>query len=156
MSKEKKLRITEIRNRKAGHEFFLEQKFTAGVVLTGPEVKSVRLGNANMSEAFCLLENNILIIRNLHISGFQNAGYMPQDPLRDRLLLLNKKELKKIGHKMKEKGYALIPVRLFFSESGYAKIEIALAKGKKLYDKRHDLKQKDLKREMEAVKMVKL
>lgn len=145
----KKTAPIEIKNKKAEFEYFIETRFTAGMVLTGAEIKSVRNGNVNINDAFCILIDSSVFIRNMHISEFKNAGYMAQDPLRDKTLLLSKKEISKIKIKMKEKGYALIPTRLFFSENGFAKLEIALAKGKKLYDKRDDLKEKDMKREME-------
>jgi SsrA-binding protein len=148
MNKKKNTPV-EIKNKKAEFEYFLESRFTAGIVLTGAEVKSIRSGHVNLNDAFCLLIDTSILIRNLHISEFKNAGYVAQDPMRDKVLLLSKKEIAKIKVKMKEKGYALIPVRLFFSENGFVKIEIALGKGKKLYDKRDDLKEKDIKREME-------
>lgn len=141
----------EIKNKRAEFEYHLDIKFQAGIVLTGPEIKSIRLGHANISDAYALINENRIVIRNMHISPFKNAGYISQEPLRDRFLLLNKSEIKKIENKLKDKGYTLIPVRLYFSESGYAKIEIALARGKKLYDKREDLRTKDLKREMDRL-----
>lgn len=148
MNKKKNTPV-EIKNKKAEFEYFLESRFTAGIVLTGAEIKSIRSGHVNLNDAFCFLIDKTVMIRNMHIAEFKNAGYMAQEPMRDKVLLLNQKEIAKIKVKMKEKGYALIPVRLFFSENGFAKIEIALGKGKKLYDKRDDLKEKDLKREME-------
>ncbi len=144
-----KPRIVEIKNKKAEFENFLENRYTAGLVLTGPEVKSIRVGNASISEAFCLIDGKFVIIRGMYIAEFKNAGYTLQQPLRDKKLLLNKLERKKIEQKMKEKGYTLIPVKLFFAENGIAKIEIALAKGKKNYDKREDIKEKDIKRDIE-------
>lgn len=148
MAKEKP-RFTEIKNKKAEFEFFLEARFTAGLVLTGPEVKSVKAGNATISEAYCVVDGKFLKIKGMYIAEFKNAGYTEQFPHRDRLLLLNNSELKKITQKLKDKGCTLIPVRLFLNENGLIKLEIALARGKKLYDKREDLKQKDQKREIE-------
>lgn len=141
----------EIKNKRAEFEYHLEIKFQAGIVLTGPEIKSIRQGLANISDAYALLQDQRLVIRNMHVSPFKNASYTLQEPLRDRYLLLNKSELRKIENKLKDKGYTLIPVRLYFSESGYAKLEIALARGKKLYDKREDLRNKDLKRELDRL-----
>jgi len=147
--KKKELRNQSIKNRKAGHEYTLSQEFVAGMALTGPEVKSLRAGKATFSDAHCFFENGSLFIKNLHIAEFQNAGYVEQEPKRTRRLLLNKTELKKMHSKVREKGFTIVPLEIFFSDTGFAKIRIALAKGKKHYDKREDLKQKDLKREMD-------
>lgn len=139
----------EINNRKASFEYHLEQRFSAGIVLTGAEIKSVRAGKVNISDAYCLFTEHGLVVRNMHISAYESAGYAAQNPLRDRLLLLQKTELKKLQHRVKEKGFSVIPVRLFFSETGYAKLEIALARGKKTFDKRDDIKQKDIERDLQ-------
>ncbi|MCB9246268.1 MAG: SsrA-binding protein SmpB [Flavobacteriales bacterium] len=147
MAKEKHKDI-RIKNRKASFEYFLETRFTAGIVLTGAEVKSVREGKASISEAYCLFDGGKLIIRGMHIAEFRNAGYAVQQPLRDRDLLLNRSELKKIRAKLKDTGYTIVPVELFLSETGYVKIEIALARGKKLYDKRDDIKKRDQERDL--------
>lgn len=141
-------RNPRIKNRKARYDYILEQEFIAGIILTGAEVKSIRDGKATISEAYCFLENNELFIKGMHVSEFKNAGYVPQDPGRVRKLLLNKQEIKKIHQKVKEKGYTIVPVELFFSDSGYAKLKISLGKGKKTYDKREDIKKKDLDREI--------
>ncbi|MFT4523766.1 MAG: SsrA-binding protein [Bacteroidia bacterium] len=138
-----------IKNRKASFEYFLEQMFDCGIVLTGPEVKSIRDGKASISEAYCFLTDDGLQIKGMHVAEFKNAGYKEQEPTRVRRLLLNAREIKKIRGKMKDRGYALIPVELFFSETGYAKIKIALGRGKKNFDKREDLKSKDVQREMD-------
>ena len=149
MAKESKLKSVSIKNKKAGFEYHLESKFTAGLILRGTEVKSIRLGHANISDAYCIVNDGSVVIKNMHISEFMNAGQAQHNPLNDRTLLLSKQEIKKITDKLKDKGYTLIPVELFFSESGFAKIQIALAKGKKSFDKREALKSKDIKREME-------
>ncbi len=149
MAKEIKPKTVCIRNKKAGFEYHLESKFIAGIILKGTEVKSIRLGHANISDAYCIVDEGRVIIKNMHISEFLNAGHFQHNPLNDRTLLLSKQEIKKITDKLKDKGYTLIPVELFFSESGFAKIQIALAKGKKSFDKREALKSKDIKREME-------
>mgnify|MGYP001596076586 CR=1 FL=1 len=138
-----------IKNRKASYEYFLDQSFSAGIILTGAEVKSVREGKASISEAYCFVDGNKLIIKGMHIAEFKNAGYVEQEPLRDRVLLLNKQEVKKIKAKTRDVGYTIIPTELFVSETGYIKIEIALARGKKHYDKREDLKKKDSQRDIE-------
>lgn len=149
VAKPNKIKPINIQNKKASFEYHLETRFVAGIALTGSEVKSVREGHASISEAYCLLEGNKIMVRNMHISEFRNAGYQQHKPVHDRMLLLHKHEIRKIQEKLKDVGYTLIPVALFFSETGYAKLEIALAKGKKVYDKREDLKTRDLKREME-------
>lgn len=147
--KKKKDRSPRIRNRRASYDYALEQDFVAGIMLTGAEVKSVRDGRASISEGYCYFEGDELFIKGMHIAEFKNAGYVEQNPDRNRKLLLNRQELKKIHQKVREKGYTIVPVELFFSETGYAKLKIALGKGKKTYDKRDDIKQKDIKREMD-------
>jgi SsrA-binding protein len=149
MAKKDKHKEIHIKNRKATHEYTISQEWTAGIELTGAEVKSLRDGKANFSDAHCIFEKGSLFIKNLHIAEFKNAGYVEQQPKRLRRLLLNKSELRKIESKVKEKGFTIIPLAIFFSDTGFAKIKIALAKGKKFFDKREDLKQKDLKRDME-------
>ncbi len=149
MAKENKHKAISIKSKKAAFEYHLEAKFIAGIILKGTEVKSLRDGHANIDDAYCIVDDNKVIIKNMHISEFRNAGYTQHIPLNDRILLLSKQEIKKITDKLKDKGYTLIPVELFFSETGFAKIQIALAKGKKSFDKREDLKSKDIKREME-------
>ncbi|MCB9262701.1 MAG: SsrA-binding protein SmpB [Flavobacteriales bacterium] len=138
-----------IKNRKAHFEYFVEQEFTAGIMLTGAEVKSVREGKASISEAYCYLSATGIMVKGMHIAEFKNAGYLAQEPHRERQLLLNKTELKKLNTKLKDQGYTIIPLELFFAESGYAKLLIGLCRGKKNFDKREDLKSKDLKRELE-------
>lgn len=149
MAKKEKLKPIVIKNRKATHEYSISGEWVAGIALTGPEVKSLRYGKATFSDAHCFFENGSLFIKNLHIAEFNNAGYVEQEPKRTRRLLLNKNELKKLEGKVKEKGFTIIPLEIFFSDTGFAKLKIALAKGKKFYDKREDLKQKDLKRDLE-------
>lgn len=139
----------EIKNRRASFEYAFLQKFEAGIVLTGSEVKSLRLGKANISDAYCFLQSDELFIKNMHISGYDQASHFDHDPLRLRKLLLNKKEISKLVDKIKDVGLTIIPIRLFFNDRGFAKIEIALAKGKKNYDKREDIKTREVKREMD-------
>jgi SsrA-binding protein len=136
-----------INNRKAGFEYELLQRFEAGMVLTGSEIKSIRQSKVNMGDAYCSFSGGKLILRNMHISAYKEASWLNHEPLRDRLLLLNKQELKKLEHRTKEKGLTIVPVKLYINERGYAKIEIALARGKKLHDKRESVKEKDLRRE---------
>lgn len=135
-------------NKQAYHEYFIEQSFTAGLVLTGTEVKSLRAGKASFNDAYCLFHKGELYIKSLHISEYKLGTIYNHLPTQERKLLLTKKELKKLEAKMKEKGYTIVPLKIFFAESGYAKIEIGLGKGKKLHDKRETLKQKDVDREI--------
>jgi SsrA-binding protein len=121
-----------IKNRKAFHEFEILESFTAGIQLTGTEIKSVRDGKVNMNDAYCYLQKGELWIKNMHISEYEKGTHYNHEPKRDRKLLLTKKELKKLDGKMKEKGFAVVPLKIFFSGTGYAKVEIALARGKKL------------------------
>jgi SsrA-binding protein len=138
----------EIRNKKAGFEFNFLQTYTAGIMLTGTEVKSIRSGKANFSDSYCVLMNGDLFLKNMHISEYKEGSYNNHEPKRIRKLLLNREELRKIEGKLKEKGTTVVPVRLFFNERGIAKIEIAVAKGKKLFDKRESMKEKDLRRQL--------
>ena len=137
-----------IENRRAGYEYFLTDRFSAGIVLTGSEIKSIRAGKANITDGFCSFVKEELFLRNVHISEWKFASINNHVPVHDRKLLLKKTELKKLLGKTKEKGFTIVPIKIFFSEKGLAKLEIALAKGKKLYDKRDDLKLKDAKRDM--------
>jgi SsrA-binding protein len=142
----------EIKNKKAGFEYVLLDRYTAGIVLTGTEIKSIRQGKASFVDSFCILkEDRAFWIKGMHIAEYMQGSYNNHEPKRDRKLLLNAKEIKKISVKVKEKGFTVIPVRLFFNERGFAKIEIAVAKGKNTYDKRETLKKKDANREMERM-----
>lgn len=137
-----------IQNKKATFEFEILEKFTAGVMLTGTEIKSVREGKVNMSDSFCSFIQGELFLRNLHISEYSFGTHFNHEPKRMRKLLLQKKELRKLHTKVKEKGLTIIPLRLFMSDTGYAKIDIGLARGKKIYDKRESIKEKDVKRDL--------
>ena len=137
-------------NRRASFEYILEDKFEAGLVLTGPEIKSVREKKVSISEAYCYIDSKgIIKIKGMRISEFKNAGYVVQNPDREKLLLLQKSELKKINNKLKDQGNTLVPLVLFISKKGFAKLEIAIGKGKKYHDKRESLKDKDIKREID-------
>lgn len=142
---------TVILNKKAKFEFEFIYTLCAGIVLKGTEIKSIRAAKANLSDAYCLIKKNELYIHNLHISEYKYGTYNNHDPKRVRKLLITKTELKKLHNKVKEKGYSIIPYKLFISERGLAKIEIALAKGKKIHDKRDSIKEKDQKRNMERM-----
>jgi SsrA-binding protein len=141
-------RTPVIKNRKAAYDFQLLQTFTAGMVLTGSEVKSLRLGEANLGDGYCALDGGELYLYNMYIKELPQASYYNHEPRRPRKLLLNRNELKKIVVKLKEKGVTMVPVQLFFNEKGYVKVEIALARGKKAYDKREDVKKREQEREM--------
>ena len=141
-----------ISNKKARFEYELHDEFTAGIQLTGPEIKSVRESKASIKEAFCLIIKGEMWIRNMHISPFEPASYNNSEPKRDRKLLLNRQEIQKIEKRTKAKGYTIVPLKVFIAESGYAKIKIATASGKKLHDKREGMKDKDAKRQLDRVK----
>ncbi len=138
-----------IKNKRASFEYFLLEVFTAGIVLTGTEIKSIRAGKANLADAFCVFQNNELFVRDMHIAEYSHGTYNNHEPKRDRKLLLNARELKKLRTKFNEKGLAIIAVTLFINDKGLAKLDIALAKGKHFYDKRESLKNKDMKREID-------
>jgi SsrA-binding protein len=139
-------RTIDISNRRASFEYFFLETHTAGIVLTGTEIKSIRDGKANLTDAYCIFLDNELYVHHLHISPYEKGTYANHNPVRDRKLLLQKRELKKLAAKLKDQGLTIIPTRLFINENGLCKMEIALAKGKKLYDKRESIKERDLKR----------
>lgn len=138
-----------IRNKRASFEYELLETFTAGIVLVGTEIKSIRMGKASMVDTYCLFERGELYVRGLHIAAYWWGNLNNHDPRRDRKLLLNRKELNKLQRRSKEKGLSIIPTRLYVTEKGFAKLEIALAKGKKVYDKRESIKEKDMRRDMD-------
>jgi SsrA-binding protein len=140
--------MAEIRNRQAYYDYFIDDKYDAGIVLTGTEVKSLRAGRASFNDSYCYFHRGEMWVKSLHIAEYSHGTSSNHDPLRERKLLLNKKELRKIESKIKEKGVTVVPLRIFFSDKGLAKIEVGLGKGKKLYDKRETIKQRDNQREM--------
>lgn len=146
MSKESKKLIAN--NKKAYHEYFLEEKYEAGIALHGTEVKSLRMGKCSIKEAFVRIENDEVIIYQMHISPYEKGNIFNRDPLRPKKLLMHKAEINKLKARIAEKGYTLVPVEVYFKGS-LVKVEIALAKGKKLYDKRADIAKKDMRREAE-------
>ncbi len=137
------------RNKKAFHDYSIEDTLEAGMALTGPEVKSLRAGKANLKDGYAQLKNGELFLYNVHISAYSFATYVQQDPLRPRKLLLHRREIRKLIGQLHEKGIALIPLQIYFGDSGKAKVELGLARGKKLYDKRAALKEKESNREIE-------
>lgn len=140
-----------IKNKRATFDYELLDTYTAGLVLTGTEIKSIRLGKASLVDTFCIFEKEALWVRNMNITEYFYGSYNNHVARRDRKLLLNKKELKKIQRSVKETGYTIIPTRLFLNDRGLAKLNIAVARGKKQYDKRQSLKEKDDKRMLDRV-----
>jgi SsrA-binding protein len=139
----------KIKNKRASHEYFFLEKYIAGIVLTGTEIKSIRAGKASLADAYCTFEENELFIVGMHIAEYSYGTYNNHFPKRVRKLLLTARELKKLKNKVKDKGLTIIPITLFINDRGLAKLEIALAKGKHFYDKREDLKKKDSQREID-------
>ena len=135
-------------NKKAGFEFELLDCFTAGIMLRGTEIKSIRQSKVNMGDAYCVFKGLELFVVNLHISAYEAGTYNNHQPLAERKLLLNRQELRKLNKQFEEKGLTIIPRKLFINDRGLAKLEVCLAKGKKLHDKRDSIKEKDVKREM--------
>src|ERR1044072_2822233 len=140
--------MADIKNRSAYHDYFIDDKYDAGMVLLGTEVKSLRDGRASFNDSYCIFDKGELWLKSLHISEYSHGTTNNHDPLRDRKLLLKKRELAKLQTKIKEKGYTIIPLRIFFNEKRLIKIEIGLGKGKKQYDKRETIKQRDNDREL--------
>ncbi|MEO7800783.1 MAG: SsrA-binding protein SmpB [Ginsengibacter sp.] len=138
----------ELSNRKAYYEYFFETKYIAGLVLTGTEIKSIRAGKASFNDSYCIFDKGELYVKSLHISEYAFGTINNHQPMQERKLLLQKKELKKLENKIKEKGYTIIPLRIFISEKGFAKMEIGLGKGKKVYDKRETIKARETDRDV--------
>jgi SsrA-binding protein len=139
----------DIKNKRAKFEFEFLETFSAGLQLYGTEIKSIRNNKASITEAYAIMIKNELFIRNMYIADYENGSHYNHESKRDRKLLLNKLELSKIHKKLKNKGLTIVPIKLFISDNGWAKINIALAKGKKIHDKREDLKSKDAQREID-------
>ncbi len=138
-----------IRNKRATFEYEIIDRYTAGIVLRGSEIKSVREGHASINEAYCMFKDGELWVKNLNISEYKQATVWQHEPLRMRKLLLSKKELNKLLAKVKERGYTIVPLKMFLNDRGFAKLEIALARGKKTHDKRNSIKAKDEKRDLD-------
>jgi SsrA-binding protein len=138
----------EIKNRSAYHEYFFDNKYVAGIVLTGTEVKSLREGKASFNDSYCIIHKGEVWIKSLHIAEYSHGTVNNHDPVRDRKLLLQKREINNIDAKLKEKGYTLIPLLIFLNDKNLVKVEIGLGKGKKLHDKRETIKKRDVEREM--------
>ena len=136
-------------NKKARHEYFIEDTYEAGIVLTGTEIKSIRLGKVNIKESFAKIEQGEVILYGMHISPYEQGNRYNVDPTRERKLLLNRQEIRKLIGLTKEKGLTLVPLSLYINEDGRAKIQLGVARGKKLYDKREDIAKRDADRKME-------
>ena len=141
----------DIKNKKASYTYFLTDQFTAGIQLVGSEIKSIRGGKASIGEGYCRFNGGEFFVYNMYIAEYPNAGYTPHEVRRPRKLLLQKTELKKLERRLKDVGVTVVPVRMFIAPSGYAKVEIAVAKGKKLHDKRASLKEKDQARDLDRM-----
>ena len=139
-------------NRKAKHEYYFKDMYEAGLMLKGTEVKSIRLNNAHLADAYCYFRGTELFVRNIYIAPYENGSYNNHEPLRERKVLLKKQELKKLYKKKEEKGMTIIPYKLYFSDRGFVKLEIALAEGKKQHDKRATIRERDNKRELDRMK----
>ena len=135
-------------NKKAWHDYFVEEKYEAGIELAGTEVKSIRLGQINLKDSYCSFKDGEIFVRGMHISPYEKGNIFNKDPLRPKKLLMHKSEIRKLVGKIAEQGYTLVPVEVYFKGS-LVKVQIALAKGKKLYDKRQDIAKKDMRREAE-------
>jgi SsrA-binding protein len=143
-----------IKNKKASHDYEFLEKFVAGIILSGTEIKSLRLGKSTLSDSYCFFNNGELFIRGMHIAEYWWGNLNNHDPLRERKLLLTSRELRKIERKIKESGLTIIVIKVFINDRGLAKAEIAISKGKKEYDKRETLKRKDHTREMDRMRKV--
>jgi SsrA-binding protein len=144
--------MKQIINRRAKFEYTFLQEFEAGIVLLGTEVKSLRAGEANLADAYCLFSDGELIIKNLYIAEYKFGNQNNHEARRDRKLLLTKPEIRKIEKKVAEKGFTIVPYKVYFSERGFAKVSIALAQGKKFYDKRQSIKERDTQRDLDRIK----
>lgn len=144
-----------IRNKKAYHDYEILEKYVAGLQLLGTEIKSIRMGRVSLGESYCLFQNNELYVKGMQIADYAWGSFNKHVPGRDRKLLLNRQELKKLNRKTRESGLTIIALRIFMADSGYAKLEIGLAKGKKEYDKRETIKRKDTQRQMDRLQKIK-
>jgi len=154
--KKKNMHTPEIINRKARFEYHFVSTFEAGLLLKGTEIKSIRKGNVNLSDAYCTFDNGELFVRNLYIAEYENGTYSNHEPRKVRKLLLRRPELRKLERRVLEKGMTIVPYRMYFNERGFVKLEIALAQGKKAFDKRESIKERDNKRELDKLRKIRL
>jgi SsrA-binding protein len=153
MSKQRFTNDINIRNRQAGFEYELLDKYIAGIVLTGTEIKSIREGKVNLQDGYCYFNHGELFVKGVNITPYAQGTHYNHEATRERKLLLKRAELKKIETKVDEKGFTLVPTRLFINDRGFAKMEIALARGKKMHDKRESIKEREAKRELDRMKI---
>ena len=157
MAKDRKPATREVTNKKAEFEYFFVSNYEAGIMLSGTEIKSIRTGGSvNLRDSYCLFRGDELYVRSLHISPYKHGTRYNHEDRRDRKLLLKRQELRKLHRKVKEKGSSIIPYRLYFTDRGFVKLEIALTKGKKSYDKRHVIKERENKRDLARMNKIKL
>lgn len=156
MAEKKKKQPVDIKNRKAKFEYNFLTKYEAGIVLMGTEIKSIRQNNANLKDAYCVFKKGELYIKSLFIGEYKFGNIFNHETRRDRKLLLRRGELRKLEKRVKERGFTIVPFRLYINERGFAKVEIALAQGKKSYDKRQSIKEKDQKRDLARMKKIRL
>jgi SsrA-binding protein len=138
----------DLNNRKAYYEYHIEAKYIAGMVLTGTEIKSIRQGKVSFNDSYCIFDKGELYVKSLHIAEYSFGTIHNHQPMQERKLLLQKRELKKLENKIKEKGYTIVPLKIFITEKGFAKIEIGLGKGKKIFDKRETIKARESDRDV--------
>ena len=150
--KKKKPAKLEIVNKRAEYEYFFTATFEAGIILQGTEIKSIRLGHVNLRDAYCIFKKGELYIRSMYIKEYEFGTYANHEPRRIRKLLLRRSELKKLERRVKERGFTIVPYKLYLSERGLAKVEIALSQGKKSHDKRQTIKERDAKRDLARMK----
>lgn len=141
----------EIKNKRASFDYEFVEKFTAGIVLSGTEIKSIRAGKASLVDSYCYFSGDELFVRNMNIAEYWWGSYNNHDPRRDRKLLLTRRELRRLQRAVKEKGLTIVAVKMFINDRGLAKLDIALARGKREYDKRETIKEKDLRREKDRI-----
>ncbi|MCB0662257.1 MAG: SsrA-binding protein SmpB [Saprospiraceae bacterium] len=149
-----KKKTIEVVNRKAEHQYFFDLTIEAGLKLVGTEIKSIRAGRVNLNDAYCYFKKEELYVRSMYIGEYDFGNQFNHEPRRPRKLLLKRQELKKLEKKVKERGFTIVPYRLYITDRGFAKLEIALARGKKSFDKRETIKQKDQKRELDRMKKI--
>lgn len=152
MSKQRFSNDINIRNRQAGFEYELLDKYVAGIVLTGTEIKSIREGKVNLQDGYCYMKNGEMFVKGVNITPYAQGTHYNHEATRERKLLLKRSELAKLEGKVEEKGLTIVPLRLFVNDRGFAKLEIAVARGKKLHDKRESIKERDAKRELNRIK----
>ena len=152
MSKPRFSNDINIRNRQAGFDYELLDKYVAGIVLTGTEIKSIREGKVNLQDGFCYMKNSEMFVKGVNITPYAQGTHYNHEATRERKLLLKRSELAKLERKVEEKGLTLVPTRLFINDRGFAKMEIAVARGKKMHDKRNSIKEREAKRELNRIK----